>query len=67
MYMSFVRLQVSYYVTSEFTRKTRSILNEFARWKGVEYRFWGLYYDGLVLLKDYVGPEFFKHYLQFVC
>lgn len=56
MYISFVP-----YVPAEFTRKPRSILNEFTRWKGVEYRFWGLY-GGWVVLKDYVGLDCFNHY-----
>lgn len=52
------------YVPSEFTRKTRSILTEFPRWKGTEYRFWGLF-GGFIILKDHVGPEFYNHYLLF--
>lgn len=58
MYISF-----GPYVPCEFSRKPRSILNEFTRWKGVEYRFWGLY-GGFVVLKDFVGPELYKHFLQ---
>lgn len=50
------------YVPSEFTRKTRSILSEFPRWKGTEYRFWGLY-GGIIILKDHVGLELYNHYL----
>lgn len=52
------------YVPSEFTRKTRSILTEFPKWKGTEYRFWGLY-GGFIILKDHVGLEFYNHYLLF--
>lgn len=59
-------IYISYapYVPSEFSRKTRSIINEFSRWKGTEFRFWGLY-GGFVVLKDFVEPVIYKHFLDF--
>lgn len=57
LYVSF-----SVYVPTEFERKPRSIIHELCRWKAVEFRFF-LNYAACVVLKDFVTPELYNHFL----
>lgn len=56
-------ISFSSYVPCDFERKTRSILNEFTRFKANEFRFWGLY-GGFIQIKDYVSPRLYQHFLK---
>lgn len=57
-------LYISYapYIPSEFTRKTRTILEEVRKWKATEFRLF-LLYTGIVLFRDKVGSQLYKHFL----
>lgn len=59
--MSSILVSFSPYIVSEFSRKPRP-LEEIRRWKSVEYRQFILY-TGIVLLKDFVSSDFYKHFL----
>lgn len=61
MYISF-----GPYVPLEFERSTRSIINELSRFKGTEFRFWGLY-AGFIILKKYAGTDLYNHFLKLFC
>lgn len=49
----------------EIHRKMRG-LNELARWKGTEFRTF-LLYTSLPVLKKFLPPKYFQHYLLFYC
>lgn len=57
LYVSF-----SVYVPVEFERKPRSIIHELCRWKAAEFRVF-LNYAACVVLKDFVTPELYNHFL----
>lgn len=61
--MDNIYISFSSYVPCEFERRTRSILNEFSRFKANEFRFWGLY-GGFIQIKDYVGARAYQHFLK---
>ncbi len=54
-------LQFSKYFPSEFNRKGRAI-QEFSRWKAVEFRSF-LLYSGIVVMKDVLPDDKYKHFL----
>lgn len=52
-------------IPSEIHRRIRT-LKYFNHWKGTEFRTF-LLYVGIVVLKDFLSPELYEHFLQLYC
>lgn len=57
-----INMSLAAYIPAEFERQPRSILQELSRWKASEFRLF-LNYTGCVVLKDYLGPDLYNHFL----